>query len=150
MDVTLLRTLTSKSFLKFGKYFDLTVQGVINMYQEKGLYYLTWVYFNSSKINFTDDILSQLGIESDDIIVKPGKICDEQIIRDALNKCSSLRTDKSFQEVGAANYWKRKAHLKAYKKHTNNAQSINNQRAISHTNNNKDLLRRINQGVNKT
>ncbi len=149
MDVTLLRTLTRKSFLKFGKYYDLTVQGVINMYNEKGLNYLTWIYFNSSKINFTDDILNELCIKRDDRIVKPSKIPDKQIARDLLKKCINLRIDKDLEQLGMIKFWKKSTHLKAFTKHSENAQSINNQIIIRQTNNNKDLLRRINQGVNK-
>jgi len=146
MDVTLLRTLTRKSFLKFGKYYDLTIQGVINMYQEKGLNYLTWVYFNSSKINFTDDILSELCIESDNIIVKPGNIYDKQIMREVFNKCIELRLGKDLKELGVIKFWKKKEHLKAYTKNSTNARSINKQIKMRLKNHNKDLLRRVNQG----
>ena len=70
VDVTLLRTLTEKSQLKFGKYADSTVREVINS-QHPG--YLRWCYFNCSKISFTEDILKEIKIPKEYCIDKPGK-----------------------------------------------------------------------------
>ena len=70
VDVTLLRTLTEKSQLKFGKYADSTVKEVIN---SRHLGYLRWCYFNCSKISFIEDILEELKISENYRIEKPGK-----------------------------------------------------------------------------
>lgn len=56
-DVTHLRKLTRKSFLNFGKYADWTVQNIIDK-EKKG--YLRWVYYNCSKIDFSEDVLQEI------------------------------------------------------------------------------------------
>lgn len=58
-DVVLLRKLTLKSTLNFGKFADLTVQQCIDTKKRK---YLRWVYFNCSNITFMDDVLDELKI----------------------------------------------------------------------------------------
>ena len=68
-DVTLLRKLTGKSTLKFGKYSDVPIQQMIDL---RLTIYLRWVYFNSSKITFVDEILDAIGIPEDFRIEKPG------------------------------------------------------------------------------
>jgi len=70
MDVTLLRTLTRKSLLKFGKNADLCVQELLHKHARS---YLRWVYYNCDKISFTDDILDEINIYEGDRIEKPGK-----------------------------------------------------------------------------
>jgi hypothetical protein len=55
--VVLLRKLTNKSIMNFGKYFDLTVQQCLDTKKRK---YLRWVYFNCSNITFTDELLDEL------------------------------------------------------------------------------------------
>jgi len=69
-DVTLLRTLTRKSILKFGQYCDLQVQNLLDLQRYK---YLRWVYFNCSNINFMDDILDEIKIPLNFRIQKPSK-----------------------------------------------------------------------------
>lgn len=69
-DVTLLRTLTRKSILKFGKYSDLQVQNLLDLQRYK---YLRWVYFNCSNISFMNDILDEIKIPLNFRIVKPSK-----------------------------------------------------------------------------
>jgi len=69
-DVTLLRTLTRKSILKFGQYSDLQVQNLLDLQRYK---YLRWVYFNCSNINFMDDILDEIKIPLNFRIQKPSK-----------------------------------------------------------------------------
>ena len=71
-DVTLLRTLTKKSLLKFGKFADMMVGNVIKLGQQE-VGYLAWIYYNSDKINFTDDILLEINIIDNLKIDKPGK-----------------------------------------------------------------------------
>ena len=68
--VTLLRTLTDRSQLKFGKYADYTVGHLIAIRRED---YLVWLYYNADKIDFTADVLSRLDIRENERISKPGK-----------------------------------------------------------------------------
>lgn len=72
-DVTLLRKLTKKSIMKFGKHRDLTVQELINLYEKK---YLRWVYFNCSNIDFMEDVLEEIKIPLNYRIQKPSKNLD--------------------------------------------------------------------------
>ena len=70
-----LRKLTRKSRLGFG-YRDIkhiTIQDILIMNKHKEL---IKIYFGLGKINFTDDILDELGISEDMRIEKPGKIED--------------------------------------------------------------------------
>ena len=72
-----LRKLTRKSRLGFG-YRDIkhiTIQDILIMNKHKEL---IKIYFGLGKINFTDDILEELGISEDMRIEKPGKIEDYQ------------------------------------------------------------------------
>lgn len=66
------RTLTRKSILGFGysENRDLSVQMLLDL---KRNYVLISSYFNLDKINFTDDILDELGITEEWRIEKPGK-----------------------------------------------------------------------------
>lgn len=64
-----LRTLTLKSKLKFGKFFDYTVMECLfikNQYR-----YIAWCYYNLSNISFDEEVLNIVGIEH--LIDKPGK-----------------------------------------------------------------------------
>ena len=77
-----LRKLTRKSRLGFGyrDIKDITIQDIMIMNKHKEL---IKIYFGLGKINFTDDILDELGISEDMRIQKPGKISDYNE-RDAL------------------------------------------------------------------
>lgn len=66
---TLLRTLTKKSVLKFGKYAELQVFQLLNLKKNK---YIRFCYFNLSAISFTDDILDEVLIPKNYRIQKPG------------------------------------------------------------------------------
>ena len=70
-----LRKLTRKSRLGFGyrDIKDITIQDIMIMNKHKEL---IKIYFGLGKINFTDDILDELGISEDMRIEKPGKITD--------------------------------------------------------------------------
>ena len=68
--VVLLRKLTNKSIMNFGKYFDLTVQQCLDTKKRK---YLRWVYFNCSNITFTDELLDELLIPVGYRFDKPSK-----------------------------------------------------------------------------
>lgn len=70
MEVILLRTLTEKSQLKFGRYADLVVREILNL-QHPG--YLRWCYFNCNKISFVDEIFEEIRIPENYRIEKPGK-----------------------------------------------------------------------------
>lgn len=68
--VVLLRKLTNKSIMNFGKYFDLTVQQCLDTKKRK---YLRWVYFNCSNITFTDELLDEFLIPVSYRFDKPSK-----------------------------------------------------------------------------
>ena len=65
-----LRTLTVKSTLGFGKYSDERVGGVLKF--SSGHWYLAWVYYNCSMINFNEEVLEELMIRKGYRIDKPG------------------------------------------------------------------------------
>lgn len=71
--VPLLRKLSYKSKLNFGKFNNLTVQEILNLNRKS---YLRFIYYNYEGISFIDDILRELkiyGDDYDDRISKPGK-----------------------------------------------------------------------------
>lgn len=79
MDTVLLRKLTLKSPMRFGKFYDLTVGEIIKYRGFKGTEYLTWVYYCSSNISFMQDVLDTLGIKEENKILKPGKTLDKEL-----------------------------------------------------------------------
>lgn len=70
MDRILLRRLTEKSVLGFGKFADSTVGHIIGYNQFN---YLRWVYYNMSNIDFMPDVLDKLNVPVEHRISKPGK-----------------------------------------------------------------------------
>lgn len=93
-----LRKLTRKSRLGFG-YRDIkhiTIQDILIMNKHKEL---IKIYFGLGKINFTDDILDELGISEDMRIEKPGKIEDydkrDVLIAKALKKVKELKKEEA-------------------------------------------------------
>lgn len=70
MSATILRKLTKKSKLNFGKYKDYTVEHIFGMRKQKDL---VSIYFNLSGITFMDDVLDELGITEEFRIDKPSK-----------------------------------------------------------------------------
>lgn len=68
MAITLLRTLTEKSRLGFGKYYYATVADLLAIHHT---YYLISIYYTQANITFKDSILERLGIS--ERIKKPGK-----------------------------------------------------------------------------
>lgn len=70
----LLRTLTLKSQLKFGKNSELTVQEYLDLRNERELIQM---YYNLSKINFNTEVLELLKINAEDQIPKPGKLSSQ-------------------------------------------------------------------------
>ena len=95
MDTTLLRTLTLKSTLKFGKYADLTVQNIVDVMGVPGLIWLTWAYYNASKISFNQEILDILCITPDIQITKPGNVD-----KDVYFRLSSAASDARVKKEG--------------------------------------------------
>ncbi len=95
-----LRKLTRKSRLGFG-YRDIkhiTIQDILIMNKHKEL---IKIYFGLGKINFTDDILEELGISEDMRIEKPGKIEDYEK-RDAIvAKALKAVKERKKEEVAA-------------------------------------------------
>ncbi len=79
MDTILLRTLTRKSKLGFGKYADMPIQQIFD-YNDK--MYLRYIYLNLEGITFTDDILREIPIYENERIIKPGKNPEMTIIKD--------------------------------------------------------------------
>ena len=69
-DVTLLRTLTRKSKLKYGQSFDRTVADMLIQDRMR----LARDYFHLSAITFTDEVLDEIGIPLEMRISKPGKL----------------------------------------------------------------------------
>jgi hypothetical protein len=68
--VVLLRTLTEKSKLGFGKYADLPIWKIIDMGEKR---YLRFTYYTLSNINYTEDVLRKIDVVEQDEIFKPGK-----------------------------------------------------------------------------
>lgn len=66
----MLRKLTLKSKIKFGKYSDLTVFELININKTQ---YLQWCYFCNSDIDFFSDVLDLIKIEEKYRFKKPNK-----------------------------------------------------------------------------
>jgi len=77
MSAILLRKLTKKSTLKFGKYKDYTVEHLFGMKKQIDL---TSIYFKLSNITFVDEILDELGITENFRIEKPSK--NEELYKD--------------------------------------------------------------------
>jgi len=66
----LLRKLTEKSILNFGKYNGLTVRQILDLNHPN---YLRWIYFNVNGVSFVDEILKEIKISDNYKIKKPGK-----------------------------------------------------------------------------
>lgn len=93
------RVLTRKSILGFGyaEYRDLSVQMILDL--EKANILIT-SYFRLDKIDFTEDILDELGITSEWRIVKPSK--DYELCNSFLkNRASNL------SDIQKMNFWQK-------------------------------------------
>jgi hypothetical protein len=66
--IPLLRTMTRKSRLGFGKYKDQTIQHLLDMRLNS---VLVSSYFKLTSINYMDDILEEIGISEEYRIEKP-------------------------------------------------------------------------------
>jgi len=70
MSVVLLRTLTRKSILGFGKYVDMTVQNMLDTFQKKELLN---IYYTCRNIDFNQDLKDELCIHGEREINKKEK-----------------------------------------------------------------------------
>jgi hypothetical protein len=113
MDVIKLRTLTLKSSLGYGKYGYYTIDDIITLDSE----YLRWVYYHSSKVNFTSDILELLGIDFEHTIPKPGRSEEMFIVNKAHIK------HKIFKSINEDGDW---GEYNKIKKNTRISKSISN------------------------
>ena len=95
-----LRKLTRKSRLGFGyrEIKDITIQDIMIMNKHKEL---IKIYFGLGKINFTDDILDELGISEDMRIEKPGKIEDYDKRDIQVAKALKVVKERRKEEVAA-------------------------------------------------
>ena len=70
MDVVLLRTLTRKSILNFGRHAPIPIGDLVDLQKVN---YLRWIYYNYEGLTFTEDILTDINILPEHRIKKPGK-----------------------------------------------------------------------------
>jgi hypothetical protein len=116
MSAILLRTLTEKSCLKFGKFHDVPIFKLIDMGRTR---YLRIIYFTNSMISFTPDILDKIYISENFRINKPGSDVDK------LNKLQSIIYDnyspmQKFKDINSA---KKLSYAKLARSNRNNHQS---------------------------
>jgi hypothetical protein len=104
----LLRKLSIKSTLKFGKYEKYKVEDLIQWNKKP---YLVWVYYNSSNISFCDDVLEILRIYKPRRIPKPGKDKDSPWVKIIAQEFKQLMTKQDIINKTKANK-KRNALLK--------------------------------------
>lgn len=113
MDSVLLRKLSRKSILGFGKFSELTVQDVLNLNHTA---VLRWYYYNASNITFMEDILREIHINPENEIQKPGtdkemgKYIDKKmwaiLISNDRSKAFSLNS-KNNKDIKMNNYRKK-------------------------------------------
>lgn len=118
--VTLLRTLTRKSLLKYGKYSDYRVGDVLSL---GNIRYLRWFYYTFDKINFTDEILDELKITEEWRIEKPGSDPNKnkelnELMNERMGGMQKLKMDsrskKKFRINGEKKYRKNTSVSKSY------------------------------------
>jgi hypothetical protein len=135
MDRVILRKLSRKSTLNFGKYADYTVEQVLTQNPIDGMSYLTWVYYNSSNISFIEDILVQLGIIEENRINKTGKVLDKKTFYEYVRICKKNKEKHNISDI---------------KNYLGNLQMIKKRKklkliGVNIFNTNKDILRVKNQ-----
>ena len=103
----ILRTLTEKSILWFGKYSGMSVQQVIDL---KSQTYLRWIYYNMDGITFTIEVLNVLTISLNRRIPKPGtapemhhEIINENI--EAMHIHTKMHMDKVIKIRAKSRYY---------------------------------------------
>ena len=127
-DVILLRKLTEKSILKFGKFADVPIQTLLEL---KKYSYLRWVYFNSSNITFFENILFEIGISEEFFIDKPG------VNNEFHEKLTKIKRENM--------HWKSKKHIEKVEKYAIK-QKINQLKNLDKINYSKSNLTRKNHG----
>ena len=88
-----LRILARKSIIGFGAIpqKDLSVQQMLDLKMHKKL---VNIYYRLDKISFADDILNELCIETEDRIIKPGKVVNgKERVNIIMNKRFSRLTE---------------------------------------------------------
>ena len=91
----LLRTLTNKSIMWFGKHEGLRIQQIIDLQHQT---YLRWVYYNCKGVSFNADVLDAIRIAEDKRIPKPGccpelhnEVCQENMKKMGFKAKSHMR-----------------------------------------------------------
>ena len=111
MDRVVLRKLSLRSVMSFGKYEGYCVQQVLDSNPMYGRKYLIWCYYNLSNIGFITEVLNVLKIPENLLIEKPGK--DPMIY--AYNKfdiISNVEFDEKARKIYMGSIMrKRKQHL---------------------------------------
>lgn len=96
----LLRTLTLKSTISFGKYYNSTIEFIINSVGNVGKEYLRWCYYNIEGISFNDEILDILKITNDLRINKPG--CNKILWEEKIKNHCKYTTKQGWQFIKAS------------------------------------------------
>lgn len=68
-EAILLRTLTPKSILWFGKHEGKSVRQIIDLRDSQ---YIRWIYYNVAGVSFTDEVLDMIKLPQEYEINKPG------------------------------------------------------------------------------
>lgn len=137
-DVTLLRKLTRKSLLKYGWHRDKCVQELL----DNDPLILIRDYFRLSSTTFVDEILDELGIQTEERIEKPGKLTyvETKII---IGVILSRRNKKIREERGEQTYMRQSMHAKKVRKIARAKIASKN---IFNNSRSADQLRRKNHG----
>ena len=114
------RILTRKSILGFGRAHirDLSVQQIIDSGNMKEL---IRAYYGLSKIDFTEDVLNEVGITQDVRIIKPGKLDFSEVslkVNYCMDKWYSNKSEKEKLAAFTKNLGSRRKRLRARLKKT--------------------------------
>ena len=107
MDVPLLRTMTEKSVIGFGKHALCTVTHILRLGKND---YLRWLYYNINGITFTEDLLYKINIRGKWKIEKPGKDpqkgynLDESLIKWRVKKSANTHPISHHRNVMKSKY----------------------------------------------
>ena len=113
MSVVLLRTLTRKSILGFGKYVDLTVQNMLDTFLSKELLN---IYYTCRNIDFNQDLKDELCIHGEREINKKEKKDERYILNyghymyECLKEMAEKKTEE--QEKIILGYRRKEKHFK--------------------------------------
>ena len=113
MSIVLLRTLTRKSILGFGKYVDLTVQNMLDTFLSKELLN---IYYTCRNIDFNQDLKDELCIHGEREINKKEKKDERYILNyghymyECLKEMAEKKTEE--QEKIILGYRRKEKHFK--------------------------------------